>query len=97
VKGGFVGNKDCGTEPTRFVLDVTVNIAASRRINWECEGVPKQHVGKLMGNTVTLAADGMKVVVNDNPLTVLSTEGGSREMRQGQSSRAVSPPRDVSG
>src|SRR5580700_9094951 len=52
VKCGLVGNEDGWTQPTCFVLDIAVKIAAAGGIDRESEWVPEQHVGEFMGQVI---------------------------------------------
>ena len=68
VQGRFVGNKNCGTKPTRLVLNVAVHISAPRWIDRVGKRVTEQKVGQLMREVSALTARIMAIIVNDNML-----------------------------
>jgi hypothetical protein len=66
VQGRFVGNKNCGTKPTRFVLNVAVHISGSRWVDGVGKRVSEQEVGQLMRKVPALTAGIVAVIVNDD-------------------------------
>jgi hypothetical protein len=77
MEGRFVGNKNCGTEPARFVLNVAVQIPASRWIDGVGKRVAEQKVGQFMRKVPALTAGIVAIVVNDNMLAGIYGQGRS--------------------
>lgn len=75
VQGRFVGNENCGTKPTRFVLNVAVHISASRWIDGVGKRVTEQKVGQLMREVSALTAGIMAIIVNDDMLAGIYRQG----------------------
>ena len=68
MQGCFVGNKNCGAKPTRFVFNVAVHISASRWIYGVGKRVTEQKVGQFMREVSSLTTGIMAIIVNDDML-----------------------------